>query len=219
MLCNGGGHGHDGHHHGHHHHHPEGVEDLESLIQNFGIAVLGKDQESANDVQPTADHSHVNIKVRRFLRSCCCLIFMFQALINELFHPSTTSTTTTTTPATTSTQRLPIKSHDLGWDLSPIDLVMSNSILEPVFSPEQKQHLQHRSGPTYLTETPYLARDDDDNDDDNDDDEVVLGDRRQPLRSGKSLNLIMNLHPEQLIDKPTLPVLDTRRANFILGWI
>lgn len=66
-------------------------------------------------------------------------MFLFQALINELFHPSTTSTTTTTTPATTSTQRLPIKSHDLGWDLSPIDLVMSNSVLEPVFSPDQKE--------------------------------------------------------------------------------
>ena len=62
--CNGGEHGHGhGHHHHHGHHAPEGVEDLESLIQNFGIAVLGKDQESADDVQPTADHSHVNIKV------------------------------------------------------------------------------------------------------------------------------------------------------------
>ena len=40
-------------------------EDLEDLIQNFGIAVLGKDQESADDVQPTADHSHVNIKVEK----------------------------------------------------------------------------------------------------------------------------------------------------------
>ena len=95
---NGGEHGH-GHHHHHDHDHGadiDGGEDLESLIKNFGIAVLGKDQESADDVQPTADHSHVNIK----------------ALINELFHPSSTSTTTTTTPLTTSTQRLPIKDSD-----------------------------------------------------------------------------------------------------------
>ena len=95
---NGGEHGH-GHHHHHDHDHGadiDGGEDLESLIKNFGIAVLGKDQESADDVQPTADHSHVNIK----------------ALINELFHPSSTSTTTTTTPLTTSTQRLPIKESD-----------------------------------------------------------------------------------------------------------
>ena len=63
----------------------------------------------------------------------------FQALIDELFHPSSTTTTTTTTPATTSTQRLPIKAHELGWDLSPIDLVMANSVLEPVFSDDQKQ--------------------------------------------------------------------------------
>ena len=67
-------------------------------------------------------------------------VFCFlQALIDELFHPSSTTTTTTTTPATTSTQRLPIKAHELGWDLSPIDLVMANSVLEPVFSDDQKQ--------------------------------------------------------------------------------
>ena len=65
ILCNSGGHSH-GHDHGHHHHgeHVE-REDIEDLIQNFGIAVLGKDQESADDVQPTADHSHVNIKVEK----------------------------------------------------------------------------------------------------------------------------------------------------------
>ena len=65
VLGNSGGHSHD---HGHHHHHGEHVEreDLEDLIQNFGIAVLGKDQESADDVQPTADHSHVNIKVKKW---------------------------------------------------------------------------------------------------------------------------------------------------------
>merc|ERR1719245_2583244 len=147
LLCNSAAHSHD-HSHGHshdHHHHGEHVEreDLEDLIQNFGIAVLGKDQESADDVQPTADHSHVNIK----------------ALIDELFHPSSTTTTTTTTPATTSTQRLPIKAHELGWDLSPIDLVMANSVLEPVFSDDQKQQRGARDHETssYLTESPYLA--------------------------------------------------------------
>ena len=58
--------------------------------------------------------------------------------------------------------------------------------------------------PVYLTETPYLKSDD----------QFV----EDQLRSGKSLNLdSLNLDPEQLIDKPTLPVLDTRRANFLLG--
>ena len=116
-------------------------EDLEDLIQNFGIAVLGKDQESADDVQPTADHSHVNIKVDTCQQIFGLILYLciFQALIDELFHPSSTTTTTTTTPATTSTQRLPIKAHELGWELSPVDLVMANSVLEPVFSDDQKQ--------------------------------------------------------------------------------
>ena len=35
------------------------------------------------------------------------------------------------------------QSHDLGWELSPIDLVMSNSILKPVFSPEQLEVQTH----------------------------------------------------------------------------
>lgn len=188
ILCSGGEHHGE---HGDHHHHGGGVpatEELTDLIQNFGLAVLGKDQESADDVQPTDDHSHINVK----------------ALINELFHPSTTSTTSTTTPTTTSTQRLPIKSHDLGWDLSPIDLVMSGSILKPVFSPEQLQRHSRRLRPVYLTETPYLKSQDAQFDED-------------LLRSGKSLDLKrINLDPDQLIDKPTLPVLDTRRANFLL---
>lgn len=188
ILCNGGEHHGD---HSHHHHHGGGVpatEELTDLIQNFGLAVLGKDQESASDIQPTEDHSHINVK----------------ALINELFHPSTTSTSTTTTPRTTSTQRLPIKSHDLGWELSPIDLVMSNSILKPVFSAEQLERQSRMLRPVYLTETPYLKRDED---------QFV----EDQLRSGKSLHFdSLNLDPEQLIDKPTLPVLDTRRANFLL---
>ena len=60
--------------------------------------------------------------------------------------------------------------------------------------------------PLYLTETPYLK---------SDDDQFV----ENQLRSGKSLDLdsLHHLDPEQLIDKPTLPVLDTRRANFLLG--
>ena len=64
-LGNSGDHDHSAHDHGshhHHHHHGGAAPDLEDLIKNFGIAVLGKDQESANDVSPTADHSHVNIK-------------------------------------------------------------------------------------------------------------------------------------------------------------
>jgi len=186
ILCNGGDH--DGHHH--HHNHGGGVpatEELTDLIQNFGLAVLGKDQESAEDVQPTEDHSHINVK----------------ALINELFHPSTTSTSTTPAPQTTSTQRLPIKSHDLGWELSPIDLVMSNSILEPVFSQEQRERQSRRSRTVYLTETPYLKSQE--------------KFEKHQLRSGKSVDLdSINLDPDQLIDKPTLPVLDTRRANFLL---
>ena len=119
---------------------------------------------------------------------------------------------------------LNFQSHDLGWELSPIDLVMSNSILTPVFSPEQLEvthctlralrglfiifALQRQSRmlrPVYLTETPYLK---------SDEDQFV----ENQLRSGKSLELdSLNLDPEQLIDKPTLPVLDTRRANFLLG--
>ena len=92
-------------------------------------------------MQPTADHSHVNIKVviKLVALNGSRTKRYFQALIDELFHPSSTTTTTTTTPATTSTQRLPIKSHELGWELSPIDLVMANSVLEPVFSNDQRQ--------------------------------------------------------------------------------
>ena len=116
------------------------------------------------------------------------------------------------------------QSHDLGWELSPIDLVMSNSILEPVFSAEQREvwlcskhstifskHLLQRqsrmSRPVYLTETPYLKSHD-----------AELDAQFGQLRSGKSLDLdSISLEPDQLTDKPTLPVLDTRRANFLLG--
>merc|ERR1719480_133119 len=105
---------------------------------------------------------------------------------------------------TTSTQRLPIKAHELGWELSPIDLVMANSVLEPVFSDDQKQQRGARDHETssYLTESPYLA---------------TLGLAKPPPRSGKSLeDAEISLTKGQLIDKPTLPVLDTRRANFLL---
>ena len=64
---------------------------------------------------------------------------------SELFHPSTTTSTTTTPLPTTSTQALPIKSHELGWDLAPVDLVMANSVLEPVFSADQRQVLRQYS--------------------------------------------------------------------------
>ena len=78
------GEGHNHHHHGHgdegghHHHGHEGSGDCElddslaDLIKSFGLSVLGKDQESANDVQPTEDHDHINIKVttKRMSRRC-----------------------------------------------------------------------------------------------------------------------------------------------------
>ena len=117
-----------------------------------------------------------------------------------------------------------LKSHDLGWELSPIDLVMSNSILEPVFSAEQREvllcisstlsfikHLLQRQSrmlrPVYLTETPYLKSHD-----------AEFDSQFGELRSGNSLDLdSISLEPDQLTDKPTLPVLDTRRANFLLG--
>ena len=59
---------------------------------------------------------------------------------------------------------------------------------------------------SYLTESPYLASGN------------SLGLASTPRRSGKSFEGFgMSLEPAQLIDKPTLPVLDTRRANFLLG--
>ena len=67
-----GHHHHDHNHvdHGDHHHHDHGGsgdceldDSLAELIKSFGLAVLGKDQESADDVQPTEDHDHINIKV------------------------------------------------------------------------------------------------------------------------------------------------------------
>ena len=62
--------------------------------------------------------------------------------------------------------------------------------------------------PAYLTETPYLAREDN---------SLGTGARDQLPRSAKSLDLQLELEPGLLSDKPTLPVLDTRRANFLLG--
>ena len=75
VLSNAHGEGHNHHHPGHgdhgahHHHDSDGSGDCElddglaDLIKNFGLSVLGKDQESADDVQPTEDHDHINIKV------------------------------------------------------------------------------------------------------------------------------------------------------------
>lgn len=210
------GEGHNHHHHGHgdhgdqdahHHHKHEGSGDCElddslaDLIKSFGLSVLGKDQESADDVQPTEDHDHINIK----------------ALVEELFHPSTTQkTTTTTTPRTTWTERLPIKSHDLGWDISPVDLVMSNHLLEPVFDQEAEGRHPRNFGattqkPVYLTETHYYFP--------GDLGESHKKDAFSPIqedRASKSLNLNLNLDVSQLIDKPTIPVVDTRLANFLL---
>jgi len=213
VLSNAHGEGHNHHHPGHgdhgahHHHDSDGSGDCElddglaDLIKNFGLSVLGKDQESADDVQPTEDHDHINIK----------------ALIDELFHPSTTQkTTTTTTHQVTSTERLPIKSHDLGWDISPIDLVMSNHLLEPVFEPEAKARHSRNFGattqkPVYLTETHYYFPGDFGESHEKDSFSPI-----QENRESKSLNLDLNLDVSQLIDKPTIPVVDTRLANFLL---
>lgn len=66
------------------------------------------------------------------------------------------------------------------------------------------QRQSRRSRTVYLTETPYLKSQE--------------KFEKHQLRSGKSVDLdSINLDPDQLIDKPTLPVLDTRRANFLLG--
>lgn len=205
------GHHHHDHSHGNHgvhnHHEHSGSGDCElddslaELIKSFGLAVLGKDQESADDVQPTEDHDHINIK----------------ALIDELFHPSTTQkTTTTTTIRTTWTERLPIKSHDLGWDKSPVDLVMSNHLLEPVYDQDEKDK-QLRNfefttpKPVYLTETHYYLPADFS---DNHNKEAFSPIEEE--RASKYVDLSINLDVSQLIDKPTIPVVDTRLANFLL---
>merc|ERR1719244_928543 len=205
-------HGHDqNHHHDHgnhgaHHHHDDSGDcelddSLADLIKSFGLSVLGKDQESADDVQPTEDHDHINIK----------------ALVEELFHPSTTQkTTTTTTARTTWTERLPIKSHDLGWDKSPVDLVMSNHLLEPVFSPDEtdrqlKNFEATTQKPVYLTETHYYFPGDFSDSHEKDEFSPI-----EQERASKSLDLNLNLDASQLIDKPTIPVVDTRLTNFLL---
>jgi len=208
-------HGESHHHHVHshgnhgvHNHHEHGGsgdceldDSLVELIKSFGLAILGKDQESADDVKPTEDHDHINIKT----------------LIDELFHPSTTQkTTTTTTIRTTWTERLPIKSHDLGWDKSPVDLVMSNHFLEPVYGQDEKNKQLRKfefttQKPVYLTETHYyLPADFSDN---------HVKDFFSPIekeRATKYVDLNINLDVSQLIDKPTIPVVDTRLANFLL---
>jgi len=216
VLSNVHSQGHDQNHH-HHHHHDHGNhhadhhhddsgdceldDSLADLIKSFGLSVLGKDQESADDIQPTEDHDHINIK----------------ALVEELFHPSTTpQTTTTTTLRTTWTERLPIKSHDLGWDISPVDLVMNNHIVQPVFGQEEQQREPRNFGattekPVYLTETHYYFPKD----------FAVSHHKdeftsREEDRVAKSLDLDLNLDVSQLIDKPTIPVVDTRLANFLL---
>ena len=38
-------------------------DSLADLIKTFGLSVLGKDKESADDVEPTEDHHHLNIQV------------------------------------------------------------------------------------------------------------------------------------------------------------
>jgi len=205
-----GDHHHGDHHHGGHHHgdHDAGHCDddigIDELIKSFGFKVLGKDQESATDIKPNEDHKHLNI----------------QALIDELFHPSTTSRTriSTTTVSTTSTEKLPIKDHQ-HWDKSPVDLVMSdsNNQLEPVFgNKEEKRHGRKfhatTQAPVYLTETHYYLPDDFEKD--------LSGGKTKvfsPIEEERiSNNLEIHLDANQLIDKPTIPVVDTRLANFLL---
>jgi len=203
-------------HHQHHHNHDTFEDDfgLEELIQSFGFKVLGKDQESASDTKPSEDHKHLNIK----------------AIIEELFHPSTTQkTTSTSTLPTTSTEKLPIKDH-LHWDRSPVDLVMSdaNNLVEPVFDSKEEELAQlvhnhvdtSRRGrkhefphttqpPVYLTETHYYfpGRANNKHEEDL---YAPIEDERAPK------HLDIQLDVSQLIDKPTIPVVDTRLANFLL---
>lgn len=188
VLCN------EGHHH---HGEPakEGVpgkdDDLATLIKSFGLAVLGKDQENANDIQPTEDHAHLNV----------------QAIIDELFHPSTKPPPTSTSAplTTTASGPLPLQHHHIDWEAGPLKEV-SNNILEPLHS-RQAKHLGHTTvKPVYLTETNYfLARDE------------AGREHFSPLqfgREGKSLELSLDV--TQLIDKPTIPVVDIRLANFLV---
>ena len=81
-------------------------------------------------------------------------------------------------------------------------------VIPPITNPHLVQTHSQLLAPAYLTETPYLARDDP---------SLGAGAREQLPRSGKSLDLDLELEPGLLSDKPTLPVLDTRRANFLLG--
>lgn len=157
----GGGHGHD-HGHGHHHGNERGQnckrnllgcssreaeldDTLDELISQFGLKVLGKDQESADDTLPTQDAAHLN--------------FNSQVLIDELFHPTLSPKPRIfTTSPRTSTESLPIKEHDIGLVDSPTDLIMSNHIAEPVFEDLRRKSRKFGSttpAPVYLTETQY----------------------------------------------------------------
>jgi len=192
-------HGHDhahDHNHGHGHaHDPDCGEELDfsDLIKGLGIKVLGKDQESADDISPAEDHNQLNVK----------------ALISELFSPSTAPPPVTTTQRfRTSTHNLPIKSHWEGWLVSPVDLVMNNHILEPVYDQDASVTTQN---PLYLTETQYyLERDEGD--------QQKFGPPPQFFhRNSKELPDVSNhLNIEDLNKKPVIPVLDTRWANYHL---
>jgi len=177
------GHGHS-HGHGHDHGHEEDGEELAALIKSFGVAVLGKDQESANDVQPTEDHAHLNV----------------QAIIDELFHPSTRRPAPRKTSPTPPphTGPLPLQEHHVEWRAGR--KVSDEKVLEPLLPLDHGGHTT--PAPVYLTETTYyLERDD-----------VKQFSPLQPRR-GKSLDL--TLDRKQLTDKPIIPVVDTRLANFL----
>jgi len=207
---NGGHHHHDhdhdhGHGHGHGEHGGHGEHDdgdgedckdevvLGDLIKELGIKVLGKDQESADDISPEEDHGQINVK----------------ALISELFSPSTEAPPISTSPRiVTSTQSLPIKNHWEGWFLSPVDLVMNNQILEPVYDQVVGGTTEK---PVYLTETQYYLQR-------NEHDLQNFGPLPQNLQSreSKQVDLHSDLDLDQLIDKPVIPVVDTRWANYHL---
>lgn len=199
---NGGHHHHahddhgEGHGHDHEHEHGKPCEeeeiDFSELLKGLGIQVLGKDQESADDISPAEDHHQLNV----------------EAIISELFSPSTAAPPVTTTARTvTSTEKLPIKSHWEGWFLSPIDLIMHNHVLEPVFDQERSSTTQ---SPVYLTETQYYLSKDEHNTD------KFGPPLRDSHRDAKAVDLDNHVGVDKLIDKPVIPVLDTRWANYHL---
>jgi hypothetical protein len=154
------------------------------------LKVLGKDQESADDRPPTEDHAHLSLNT--------------QAIIDELFSPSSTLRPATISPKLrTVTDSLPIKAHNIGRFSSPSDLIMSNHIAEPVFERKPRNFGSTTQAPIYLTETHYYL-DHQDN-------------HFSPLtsfRQGKQFDGHFQFSDH--LDKPVIPVIDVRPFNFAL---